>query len=270
MWDPGCILIVLFFCHVYYCYSNKSVNKWNAFVTLRWFSWRCKCTFWRCDMLAPSPRQLLRPSASSKQGRTFHRWARWRHTGSGQRGALSFGGGVGQVLGKTRPLSSSKRISGFRGRNVHLWWVTRVMVCACMCWYGQSVTSGCRSLPFLSVFLLRGCDWPQGRMDHNMVSFLKSASGSCASVPLITRFYPWRRRAVSAHRGWQEISRLTLPRELLPASSPLCVTAPMPNTGPLCAKYLVKCRYAHKRWLLESILTMSVLLKFIANLLFLH
>lgn len=86
MWDPGCILIVLFFCHVYFCYSNKSVNKLNAFVTLRWFIWR-KRTYWRCDMLAPSPRQLLRPSASSKQGRTFHRWARWRHTGSGQRGA---------------------------------------------------------------------------------------------------------------------------------------------------------------------------------------
>lgn len=174
--------------------------------------------------LAPLSVQQARTNISQVSAMTSYR--KWPE------GRLSFGGGVGQVLGKTRPLSSSKRISGFWGRNVHLWWVTRVMVCACMCWYGQSVTSGCRSLPFLSVFLLRGCDWPQGRMDHNMVSFLKSASGSCASAPLITRFYPWRRRAVNAHRGWQEISRLTLPSELLPASSPLSVTAPMPNTGP--------------------------------------
>lgn len=33
MWVPSCVLIVLFFCHVYDCYSNKSVNKWNTFVT---------------------------------------------------------------------------------------------------------------------------------------------------------------------------------------------------------------------------------------------
>lgn len=115
--------------------------------------------------LAPLSVQQARTNISQVSAMTSYR--KWPE------GRLSFGGGVGQVLGKTRPLSSSKRISEFWGRNVHLWWVTRVMVCACMCWYGQSVTSGCRSLPFLSVFLLRGCDWPQGRMDHNMVSFFE-------------------------------------------------------------------------------------------------
>lgn len=195
MWDPGCILIVLFFCHVYDCYSNKSVNKRKTFVTLRWFIWS-KCTFWRCDMLISSPpRQLLRPSASCKHGRTFPRWARWRHTGSGQRDAWVWAEALDRCSGKH---GHRVRQSEYQDTGGEMCTYGEQLVCVRVCSYGQRVPFSDRSFPSFPPPPLppAGLWLTAGPRDHNVVSFLKSASGSCTSAPLITRFYPWRRRAV--------------------------------------------------------------------------
>lgn len=158
------------------------------------------------------------------------------------RRTLSFGGGVGQVLGKVVPSSSSKLISGFWRRNVHLWWVDCELVWVCMCPCGESVLTGCRSLSFLLSSSRGAVTDLRPARDRNTAPFfyffnlfiLTSASGSRASLPLITWFYPWKRRAVIAHRGWQEISRSALLQRV--ASSFSSSSAHKQHIGPFVCK----------------------------------
>lgn len=120
----------------------------------------------------------------------------------------SFSGGVDQrVLGEVRPQNYSKRIARPSRE---------------MCTYGECFcVSTCERRDGVvfswRLFPLRGCKWPAGSQGSYRGFVLKIASVSRASAALITRFYPRRRRAVSAHRGWQEISRCALSQVSLTA-----------------------------------------------------
>lgn len=81
--DLGCVFNSLLYfactctCVYYDYYSNKSVNK-RITVILSLF-------FFLVTPFAWAVKWLLRPSASGKL-QVIHRWAGWRHSGSGQRG----------------------------------------------------------------------------------------------------------------------------------------------------------------------------------------
>lgn len=178
--------------------------------------------------LAPLSVQQARTNISQVSAMTSYR--KWPE------GRVSFGGGVGQVLGKTRPLSSSKRISGFWGRNVHLRWVTRVMVCACMCWYGQChvwlpISSFSFRLPPAGLWLTSGPHGSQhGFIFEKCERLLRFCATNCSVLSLEEKSCQ-RSQRLAGDQSFDAFQRA--------ASSffaSLCVTAPIPNTGPFVCK----------------------------------